>query len=64
MFIKGYESYQFTEVRRVTEWKDGMIFKTEHVGYARRERPKQDGEVYCSISTEMTKHGFETELID
>jgi hypothetical protein len=49
--IRAFESYLYVEVRTVTEYKQGRIYKTEHKGYAKRERPVQDNEVYCSIST-------------
>lgn len=47
--IPVWQAYLYVEVFRVTELKDGFIFKTKRVGYAHRDRPKAEDEVYSAI---------------
>jgi len=64
--VPTYESFRYKTVYTVTEWRNGLVYKTKHLGYARDDRPPMDGEVYGSISTTMTrgKTHFTIELME
>jgi hypothetical protein len=49
--IPVWRSFEWREVSRITQMRGGAIFKTKFVGFCRRERPVQEGEVYSSVST-------------
>ena len=53
--VKSYDAHNFVEVRVVTKWKDGAIYKTKHKGFARIDRPMQKDEVYSSLSTTLLR---------
>ena len=31
--VQGYESFRYRELWRITQWKDGCIYKTKSVGF-------------------------------
>ena len=49
------------EIRKVTEYRDGSIFKTKHVGYAwviidtPCYQPNEFNEMFCSVSTDVMR---------
>jgi hypothetical protein len=51
----SYLSFEYVQVWRITEMKDGYVYKTVPVGYAHRDRPKGKDEVYSPLSTNLTK---------
>ena len=57
--IPAWKSFEYVEVRIITEMKDGLVFRTKVIGFAHRDRPRQDNERYASLSTSMTQ-GKET----
>lgn len=52
--IPVWRSFEWREVNRIVEKRDGAVFRTEFLGYCRRERPPEEGEMYCSVSTGPT----------
>jgi hypothetical protein len=55
--IKSYKSFMYCEVYKVTEWKDGAIYKTEHLGFI-ESKDANKLPYWCitsSISTKLTK---------
>lgn len=50
MKIEAYDSYQFVEVYIVTERRDGCVYRTKKIGYARQSRPRKENEIYVSLS--------------
>ena len=62
--IHAFESFLYVDVHTIVEMKNGCIYKTKHKGYAKKTRPKQHDELYCSISTNKFIQGqFTTELL-
>jgi hypothetical protein len=53
--VEKYDAWKYVEVYRVVEWKDGLIYRTKSVGYAKAERPREPDEVYASVSTRLTQ---------
>lgn len=51
----NWRCFEYNEVFRITEFKDGCVYKTQRVGFCHQSRPKKDGEVYSSLSTSITK---------
>lgn len=47
------------EIFKVTEWKDGCIYRTKHVGFAWvtfEHNPPQDGNlIFANVSTDMMR---------
>lgn len=39
--------------------RDGLVYKTKPLGFAHRDRPKGENEIYTSLSTQLLrdKHG-------
>lgn len=51
----SYRSYEYVEVFKVTERRDGAIYKTKSIGYAHRDRVKAEDEVYASLPMHLLK---------
>lgn len=61
LVINSYDSYKFSELHRITQWRDGCIYKTESEGFISdtdKEKYPADLYVLTSISTEMTRGRF------
>lgn len=61
IIIKGFNAYQYSEVRKIIQWKDGFVWKTKPIGFIHQEDeakwPKEEY-VLCSISTKnLVKDG-------
>ena len=54
--IRPYDSYKYDELHHVTEWKDGMVYKTKPTGkfVPAGENPDPKKYVLSSISTKLT----------
>lgn len=54
--IPSYKSYQYKEVWKITEWKDGYIYKTEKTGkYIKTKRYLNPHKyILASLSTDLT----------
>ena len=55
MQIENYKAHEWWEVHTIIAWKEGKIFRTKFKGYAKKERPIHDDEIYTSLSTKITK---------
>jgi|WetSurMetagenome_2_1015567.scaffolds.fasta_scaffold01396_35 hypothetical protein len=56
--VKGFMSFQYRQVYKILQWKDGCIYKTKSIGYIKAEdEDKLDAEKYVcgSLSTTQTK---------
>ena len=64
--IPSYKSYEYVEVFKITECRDDAIYRTKSIGFAHRDRPKQDDEIYAPLSTTLTtKHdNIELEVME
>jgi hypothetical protein len=61
----SFEAYGYVQVFKVLEWKDGAVFRTEHKGYAKVDRPAEKDEIYVPLSTKLMKQPEITlELLD
>jgi len=60
--IPAWKSFQYNEIREITEYRDGCVFKTKFKGFADNTYELAENEVACSISTSMTKGKEEIEL--
>lgn len=54
MVVKIWEAWKYVTVYDVLEWRDGAVFRTEFKGFAHRDRPRGQNEVYSSVSTSLT----------
>lgn len=52
--IPPWESFFYVSVHRVVSRRDGLVYKTEQIGYAHRDRPRGEDETYSSFSTRIT----------
>ena len=53
--VKVGDLCEWAEVREVVEWKEGAVYKTRFLGYAKWGRPREENEVYSSLSTKLTR---------
>jgi len=53
--VNKYDAYKYVQVYKVTQWKDGAVYRTKHIGYAKASRQREPDEVYSSISTNLTR---------
>lgn len=56
MQIPSYDSHEWLELMKVTEYRNGKIFKTAKTGkHIRVSEPAPDGYIAVAISTKETK---------
>jgi hypothetical protein len=58
IIVQGYESFRYQQLWKITEWKSGCIYKTQHVGYIKADHEKMlnhENYTTSSISTHLTK---------
>jgi hypothetical protein len=51
----SWQSYEYVQVSRIVEMRDGCVYKTEPKGFAKALRPQQADEVYSSLSTKLLR---------
>lgn len=60
--INAWDTYMYVEVYKITQYKDGCVYKTKPIGFAHRDRPKQKDETYASLSMKLICGKAEIEL--
>ena len=57
--VPSWKLFQYSEVFQIIAWKDGAIFKTKSIGYAKNTDsvnwPVNDNLIFSSISTKLLR---------
>ena len=54
--FRPWEAYNYAEVWRITEYREGAVYGKEWVGYCDRSRRLQsDGEIWSALAIELLR---------